>query len=108
MGSEMCIRDRCVADEYPCLGDANGDGQTDVNDVLVLLSNMGNICSSVIEVETSPSESTYKRSITRVKRGYYDLQGRYLGIHRGSLRSGVYLLVEGSNSDLMTKKVLIK
>ena len=98
----------CIANEDPCLGDVNEDGQTDVNDLLILIANMGNTCPSVIEVEITPSKSTYKRSITSVKTGYYDLQGRYLGIHRGSLRSGVYLLVEGSNSDLITKKVLIR
>jgi len=95
-----------------CLeGDFNFDGETDINDVFLLLNQFGYSCDGILIEDNFIANVTEIMDVNGLcKIGppiYFDLAGRKVN-DKGRLAPGIYIVVQNwSNGSITTKKVFI-
>ena len=97
----------CVQIQNPCPADLNGDGVVNSDDLFIVLSNYGNTCSAVVLIEEF-TEMNVMKVYTKLPLGYYDLSGRWVSSDEGTLRSGIYILIEERDGSVVQSKIFIQ
>lgn len=97
----------CVQIQNPCPADLNGDGVVNSDDLFIVLSNYGNACSAVVLIEEF-TEMNVMKVYTELPLGFYDLSGRWVSSDEGTLRSGIYILIEERDGSVVQSKIFIQ